>query len=80
MLIFGAGVDVNRARFSIGILFDSNDLRLREQSVPSKHARMKNTLRITQICDRIERNIRHRLAEHHVKDEQIIHRSPLVTH
>src|SRR3546814_86249 len=74
MLVHAAAAHGDHAGLAVGILLEADDLALRRERVAGIDRRQEAAVGIAEVGDRVQRDIRHRLAEHHVEGEQVVHR------
>jgi hypothetical protein len=72
-------VHVDDAGATVGVLLEPDDLGRGGQGVARVDGHAENARGIPEVGDRIERHVRHRLAEDDVEDEHRVQRHPLQT-
>ena len=70
-------MNIDDAGLAVGILLEANHRRAGAERVARKDRRAEATVRVTQVGDGVERDVRHRLAEHDVEHQQVVDRRPL---
>ncbi|TPW07986.1 MAG: hypothetical protein FD124_723 [Alphaproteobacteria bacterium] len=73
-LVHARRAHMDDAGLAVGVFLQANHFRRRGERVARVDGREETPFRIAEIGDRIQRHIRHRLAEHHVEREQRIDR------
>ena len=74
MLIRGDGPRVHHPIAAVGSLAQTDDLAVHAQGVAGKHGREETAIRITEVGDSIQGNVRNSLAESNVEHQPRIQR------
>ena len=63
------------AALLVRVFLEPDDLRGRRQCIACEHRLREPAIGVAEISDRVERDVRHRLAEHDMEGEQVVDRA-----
>ena len=78
-LINTRGTHINHTGFTVGVFFQPNHFGRGRERIAGKHGLEEFAIRVAQIGDRIERNVRHSFTKHNMERQHVVYRGAIIT-